>query len=161
MIVSPIESWIALIVGLTLPLSALFLKARAGRQHGWTRVPGVITKSKMTTYGEDVEPEIEFEYCVDGTKYVGSKVRSLLVRYNWTSLAKRICTRYPVGSTPQVFVNPADPSDAVLEPGGDRFSVPVAIVLGIGIWIFTLLWMARVSELERSRGGYRKADTDH
>jgi hypothetical protein len=63
-------------------------------------------------------------------------VRSTLVHFTWRGPATRVCAQFPVGSKPRVFVNPLDPSDAVLVPGGDRFAMPFAILMA-GIMVYT------------------------
>ncbi len=102
----------------------------AKRQTNWIKTTGRVVSSEAALDGEEYAPFIRYEYRWEPGSYVGTKVRSGLVRYNWRGPADRLCSRYPAGAQVSVFVNPEDPSDSVLEPGGDSALVPLLICVG-------------------------------
>ena len=104
----------------------------------WPTVPGKIICSSLlskTFEDSDGDPvttyqaQIRYEYKVDGNSYV-SNVWRFGVGFakafgEWD--AKSTVERYPTGSAIAVFFNPANPVEAVLEPGKTRY-----VAAGIG-----------------------------
>jgi hypothetical protein len=57
-----------------------------------------------------------YEYVVNGQRYQSNRIRfGLEVGSGWTGMAQKVVDKYPAGSVVQVYYNPADPTDAVLE----------------------------------------------
>ena len=82
-----------------------------------------------------------YRYEFGGQQLVGNTVRSGLVSYNWRGPAERICERYAVNSKIRVYVDPRQPSRAVLEPGRDRKFLALmgavgAVFLLVGLLLF-------------------------
>jgi hypothetical protein len=122
----------AILIALELGIATLglALKARARRQHEWDRVDGTIVSSAAELYGDAYAPAIEYVYTHKGREFRGTRVRSLEVLFNWRGPSARTALRFPKGSSVTVYVNPASPYDAVLEPGGDRWAVALFFILG-------------------------------
>lgn len=96
-----------------------FLKiAPLHQQNQWRCVDGDIVSSDIGFDGEHYEPNVGYEYTIDGAIARGTQIRSLLVKFNWKGPSEKICAKYPVGRKVKVFVDPMDSSRAVLEPGG-------------------------------------------
>ncbi len=84
------------------------------------------------------QPDITYEYQINGEKFTNNRVRPV-GRNVWkkTPVVQRVLNLYPKGSNVQIFYNPANPSDSVLDPY-IRFSplaitIPTAIIfLGLG-----------------------------
>jgi hypothetical protein len=106
----------------------------------WPSVPGNVTVSTIssshsskggTTYGAD----IHYTYAVSAQNYVGTKVTFGDISTSNSADASKILARYPVGKAVNVFYNPNDPAEAVLETG---FTMGLLLPLGIGT-LFTLI----------------------
>lgn len=106
----------------------------------WPSVPGAVTISTIkssrsskggTTYGAD----IHYTYAVSDNKYIGDKVTFGDISTSDSNDARQILNRYPVGKAVNVFYNPNNPAEAVLETG---FTMGLLLPLGIGT-IFTLV----------------------
>ncbi len=89
-------------------------------------------------YGAD----IEYTYKVGSKEYRGNKV-CLCSQFmtSWQGPAKERCARYPVGATVDVYVNPRDADESVLEPHteGNWFIVAVMGVFAV-IWLVVILY---------------------
>lgn len=98
---------------------ALFMKHRAGAQSTWDQLPATIVASRIE-YTNAAFPNIEYEYVHEGRRFRGIQLRTLeVVRLDWAKSARRMIEKYPVGSAITVFVDPDNPSNSVIEPGGD------------------------------------------
>jgi hypothetical protein len=66
-------------------------------------------------------PRVEYSYTVDGQEHVGSRV--FFGAHEWrggsSEFAEWLLIEYPVGTKVQVFVDPNDTTEAVLERGRD------------------------------------------
>ena len=75
------------------------------------------------------ESSIVYVYRVGGKEYRGDRVR-----FSWEmnrAEAEATVAKYPVGASVRVYYDPDDPSDAVLETGGDAYVYQVMIGLGV------------------------------
>jgi hypothetical protein len=108
-------------------LAASIAKIRARRQRLWPTAPGNITESRVEHKSESFYPVVRYAYEYCGETYVGKKICSFEITGNWRSTADRWVRRYPEGSLVTVFVDPMDPHNAVLEPGGDKKFFPLAL----------------------------------
>lgn len=123
---------------------------RATASNAWPNVTGVVTVSELgkhvghdrddaTTYSADVS----YDYVVNDRVYVNGVVNFGSVHTSDPSTARRVLKRYPVGLQVPVYYNPADPQDAVLEPGldGGSWFLPIfgSVFLLVGVGIFFLL----------------------
>lgn len=123
---------------------------RANASTTWPTVTGVVTVAELgkhlghdrddaTTYSAD----ISYDYVVNDHSYVNGTVNFGSVQTSDPSTARRVLKRYPVGLQVPVYYNPADPQEAILEPGLDWGSwfLPIfgGIFLVVGVGIFFLL----------------------
>ena len=134
--------WVALVAGFVVLTAGFVLAARSTGQQTWREVAGVIVRSEVVTQYEYFQPDIHFDYVVDGSQYSGATVRSGLVTYNWRGPAKRLCAKYPVGARVPVYVSSSDPASAVLEPRADPRRLPVVLTISaffILVGIFLVL----------------------
>jgi hypothetical protein len=105
----------------------------------WNTVYGIITLSKTVKESSDSAtisiPKIEYEYIIDGKRYLSKKI--FLGGKNWNSFTTEkvidICDKYSIGKKIQVFYNPKNQKISCLEKG-----TIYSIILGIVIEIF---WM--------------------
>lgn len=128
---------------------------RAQASTSWPTVTGVVTIAELgkqvgnerdtsTTYSTD----ISYDYVAKDRSYVNSAINFADVNSSDPSAARRILKRYPVGKQVTVYYNPADPQNAVLEPGatGRSWFLPLFgggfVVAGIAVFFF-LRWIRR------------------
>ena len=71
------------------------------------------TNSYQTYY----EPEVTYQYQVNGVQYIGSRVAELASRYGSKSDVEKFMADHPVGSTVKVYYDLADSHNAILEKG--------------------------------------------
>lgn len=111
---------------------------------GWPNTDGTATSSKVVhsissgAHGgsNHYQPVVEYSYSVGGKEYSGNNiVIGPTGTLPW--LAKREVDQYPVGSSVQVYYNPQDHSEAVLNPGVTKSingTIAAGLILvGIGI----------------------------
>jgi hypothetical protein len=135
--------WVALLAGLVALTAGFVLAHRWTQQQTWREVAGVIVGSEVVNNYEWFQPNIRFEYVVDGHQYSGATVRTGLITYNWRGPAERLCAKYPVGARIPVFISSSDPASAVLEPGGDIHWLPFVVTISaLAILIGILLVFA-------------------
>lgn len=137
------------IVGAILVFFGARQLLRADASQSWPSVTGVVTISELgkhlgndrddsTTYSAD----ISYDYIVNDRDYVNGTVAFGSVQTSDPSLARLVLKRYPVGQPVTVYYNPANPRDAVLEPGlhGATWFLPIFgalfLVVGVGLFFF-------------------------
>ncbi len=101
----------------------------AGESTRWPSTPGAIVSAEVqeqrplqshSGYQKtDYLPVVKYSYTVSGTSHTGSHrtFNDDVVVYGSTDKAEAAIEKYPVGKTVQVYFNPTNPADAVLEPG--------------------------------------------
>lgn len=137
---------IFLAVGLVVALFGGMLAAvslrdvwKGGQSRTWTTVVGEMRESSVRrtpasggkSYGSVVEARYRYE--VAGRSLEGDQIRI----HNDLQERDRLLVpeRYPVGSKVVVHYDPADPTDAVLEPG-PQSGAAVGVAVGVGILLF-------------------------
>jgi uncharacterized protein DUF3592 len=113
---------------LIISLVGVLLKWRAGKQRDWVRVPGKITLSEIHR-GRYFDHVCEYSYAYGGVSYRGTRVRSLQISTNWRGPAERSAATYPVAADVEVWVDPENPGESVLEPGGHKWFLPFIFFL--------------------------------
>lgn len=133
-----------LATGLALSGLALFLFGAYNLYRGnssvrWPSVEGRILYSRARI-GPHPETLLWYEYRVDNQRYVASNYRNGGNVTPFDSVAKAAAKRYPVGRTVPVYYDPANPQNALLEPGvwWGNF---VALVLALPL--LALAWLAK------------------
>jgi len=124
----PLENGALLLVSLA-GFGLLFLGLthlrKAGASWDWDRVPGQVLHSRIEKLFDHVEGEqvsrihVSYSYSVDGRTCKSNRFRLQRPGENVRSFldAKSFNEKFAAGSTVEVFVNPLDPTDSVLEPG--------------------------------------------
>ena len=127
----------------------LVMKARAAAS--WPSVTGVVARATVevrsgstTRFDSPADrerkssftPVVHYRWSVDGRSYTGSRYRigggSSLGRFPTRAEAQAALDRYAPGQPVTVFHDPADPAEAVLQPGGDWGAwvpLPIGVVL--------------------------------
>ncbi len=87
----------------------------------WVPVPCIVLTSgiRETQFSENDpvkwQPDLEYRYTFEGTVYHGSRVRRIEGPSPHRAKAEAAAAAYPPGKETQCFVNPQNPSEAVLE----------------------------------------------
>jgi len=86
-------------------------------------------------------PKIAYIYSVNGEKYTGDQISVAEVDSASKEDAVRKIAPYPVGKEVEVFYNPKDPKDAVLEKESGDMAFVLLGVLGVGLLIVgVVIW---------------------
>ena len=119
-------SLVFVIIGVVILRYAMRTAEKARQSESWPSTEGEIAHS-ATLYQTDstatnngvatFKADIAYRYKVKGANYSSSKVALLDLATSSSGRAQTIVQRYPDKSKVQVYYNPADPSDAILEPG--------------------------------------------
>lgn len=119
--------------GLAVLVIGIAIERRARISRRWPSAKGVILSSKIlkelsissnsaqghhTVGDHQYKPEVAFEYTVFGMKYLSNKVSFADYSTNTTQHATEVTERYPEGKAVDVYYNPDNPEDAVLERKG-------------------------------------------
>lgn len=78
--------------------------------------------------GQGFYPDIQYEYVLGGRRIRGLQFQTSPVHFALPGAARAIVAKYPVGTALQIFVDPDDPDNAVIEAGGDRKMLILAYV---------------------------------
>ena len=118
---------------------------KAMRSKGWPGAKGRILSSEVRAVqwsrGIEYRPQIHYVYFVDNDSYTSSRISFSDFDYaNNTrqDVAQKVVSRYPVGAAVDVYYDPGDPGNSVLE-NGVKMAVFVPIILGI---VFSLVGVA-------------------
>ena len=117
-----------MVCGLLAIFDGLFirqaLQEREARGH-WEQVPAIVTASKVDiSRGSDstsYTPRIHFRYLLDGRDYTGKNYSFLKGFSAGERYADRVVESYPRGAEVTAYVDPKDPSRAVLSVDGSAF----------------------------------------
>ena len=119
-------SLVFVVIGAVILRYAMRTAEKARQSESWPSTEGEIAHS-ATLYQTDstatnngvatFKADIAYRYKVKGANYSSSKVALLDLATSSSGRAQTIVQRYPDKSKVQVYYNPADPSEAVLEPG--------------------------------------------
>lgn len=92
----------------------------------WPTHPGVVVSSWLDRQGEPT-PRVTYRWTADGVTRESSQLGfDVFDEPGGRGRAKTRVERYPVGAAVTVFVDPADPARAVLEPGDvSPFRMPI------------------------------------
>ena len=118
-------SLVFIVIGAVALRYAMRTAEKARQSESWPATEGEIahsatlyqTNTTATSNGvATYKADIAYRYKVDGANYSSSKVALLDLASN-SARAQSIVQRYPDKAKVQVYYNPADPSEAILEPG--------------------------------------------
>lgn len=155
------ETFMKCLGGLVLALSAVFLViggrhvVKANASAGWPAVDGRIVSSGMAESKQDEGVffwvHVAYQYSVGQRVYSGTRVNFAPDTIKKPRKAREIMDRYPSGKTVKVFYNPANPVEAVLEPGEVRTTWDR---VALGIVLFALGWLLwSLSRKEKKKKG--------
>ena len=131
------------IAGVILISTSISNMNKANDSAAWSQVTAEIIKSEVMTStstssssnNRTYSPVIEYQYEFNSRSYQSDTVYFGLMGTNDSSFAHGIRSKYPKGMMTTAYVNPADPEEAVLEPGKSGSS---GLLLWIGILLIPL-----------------------
>jgi len=137
-----------LIVALVFVFMIIRTSRKAHATERWNTTSGRILQSEVTSYryrshgssSTMYQPTIQYEYVVNGQHLQSEHVRmGMAYGTSWTQPAQNVVDKYPAGAIVQVFYNPANPNEAVLEhsAGGSNRILTCVVVLILGILLIT------------------------
>lgn len=143
--VSRIVPALLTLAGVSVTAIALHQLLLAVRSKRWPAVQGTVLGSRVDEVTGDeatlLHPIVRYRYTVNGQNYTGTRIRiGGPIPVSWPGPAVRLVSRYPAGHICQVYLNPADPSSACLEPGVHWQLLLLPLIgstfLGLGIGLF-------------------------
>lgn len=134
---------------------------------GWTAVPCEIVSSRVRSHsdsdGTTYSVDIVYRYRVNGRSYSSNRYNVMIGSSSGYSGKAQVVSSYPAGSKAQCYVDPADPSSAVLDrsvPGGLAFGlIPLAFFV---VGVVGVRWSLRAPRdlpISSSRGSFRPSAT--
>ncbi len=114
---------------------------RRNPELGWARVTGVVRECSVNSFKNPQgfgnaghEVLVRYEYEFEGKRLECDRIAPMyrashLMRHT----AEEHARRYPVGSAVDVYVNPADPAEAVLEPEQQTFRAFAWCFIGLAL----------------------------
>lgn len=123
-IIPSLISLVFVSIGGALITYAIKMSAKARESLSWPSTEGEVahsavtyqTDSSQTTGGTTYKADVSYRYKVNGVDYSSSRI-ALLDLVSTTGRAQNIVERYPDNSKVEVYYNPTNVSEAVLEPG--------------------------------------------
>ncbi|HVF72946.1 MAG TPA: DUF3592 domain-containing protein [Chthoniobacterales bacterium] len=138
----------ALVGGLFLFLGLRSLSAARASQL-WPSTPGKITSSQLMAGGTRskpwYKPQVTYTFAVNGQAYTGENVFFGNARSNSSGKPQAVVDRYREGAEVEVFYNPHQPQQAVLErrtgPSNTIFLIlgPLLLILAAFVAIMGLM----------------------
>jgi Protein of unknown function (DUF3592) len=121
-----------------------WIRRKEGAAHAWPQSSGVITASKTVRQyvdrgREEVFPVIEYSFGYQGQSFKSSHWRLGNYSVGTSASAEIVTSRYPVGASVTVFVNPRQPLKSVLE---HRPSSLCWVPFGFGIFLLAIFILA-------------------
>jgi hypothetical protein len=140
-------------IGVLFMRSAVMGRIKSKQAQSWPNVKGRVLTSEVVEdrYRDPTGnatiafvPKVVYEYNVEGQVYTSRNIIFGQTNYDYI-IASRICEKYAIESTPDVYYNPAKPAESVLVPRsteGMRSLVPgiFFIVAGILVGLFAILF---------------------
>ena len=144
----PFESGIALIasglIGSGFLARSLYLCAKVQTSQDWPHGLGKILAANLQTSssgdGTTYAVEVQYEYCVNGVRYIGERIGFTPQTYIRFRRARQELDRYPVNSSVPVYYDPEKPADAVLQRQAPNTLLAVAagiifLAIAVGGWL--------------------------
>jgi hypothetical protein len=104
------------------------------RSRSWLPTPGKILTSRVGPAPEEsFRASVTYRYSFGGAEFESSRIRPLESYASFRGPAQRVVDRYQPTQQVIVFVNPARPEEAFLEPGVQRGSSLLLILSGLGM----------------------------
>ena len=137
--------WLAIlfvILGPAFPIAAWLALRSSRREFSWTQVPGTISVSSVTA---NHHPDVAYWFVYEGRRYYGLRLYNVDFALGTPGWARRVAGQFPVGAEVKVYVDPENPQESVLIPGGNRRSFGSMCVMGGFFVIWGILALRKFS----------------
>ncbi|MCX8038738.1 MAG: DUF3592 domain-containing protein, partial [Candidatus Sumerlaeia bacterium] len=132
-------------VGSTMTFVVAREAYRNARSHSWPTVECEILSSGVHDVGgeDPYQIQIAYRYTYDGEQYTSERYSFGGARYSSYNKAQRLADRFPAGGKARCYVNPENPTEAILQPQSPMvgfvclFTVLFAVIGAGGLY---LLW---------------------
>jgi hypothetical protein len=109
-------------IGIAIFLLGFFQLRKSRAAASWPTALGTIQKAEMQV-DRDTDPEstatlvlrLEYRFQASGREYAGARIRFDETRYPSSKAAQKALSQYPVGGQVQVFFDPQNPAECVLQ----------------------------------------------
>jgi hypothetical protein len=142
-------------IGLILIAVSAISLVKAQATKNWPSVAGKVIRAQIVPVEKIREkkqklvlfrPEVVYSYTVDGKEFVTDTIRADLSAQAQTAEAELLLEKYPAGQSVAVFYNPANPAEAVLEPGRNPQTQSL-LICGIALVVVsTIMLVVRFRE---------------
>lgn len=132
-------------IGLVIFYLATGERKKAIQSQGWPQVSGEVTHSAAQAHDDEGHltyySKIVYRYTVDEQSYSSDRVQFGARSGASQKFAQRWSEKYPAGTSVQVYYDPSNPAEAILEPGskqGVRGAFLIAAIflfLGVAILV--------------------------
>ena len=150
--------FIFFIIGIFIMRAAIHNRRKAEESTSWPSVEGTIIRAWVETQTHEDDdgsvttthfPRWEYEFAVSGVTYTSQQISFGGTSGSHNELdAREGLNQYPINSQVQVYYDPSNPEEAVLEPGTQGtmtlivFGAALAlimfvIIVALGIWALT------------------------
>lgn len=131
-----------IIVGISLLILSIYYYYKSRDSKKWSKTKGQISKTNLDKFpdSDSVSYRVEIEYSYNVANKVYNSKRKfygdhLLSSFYWST--KKLVGKYRIGDTIDVYYNPQNPNDAVLEQGVHfsviEFFIASLVCLSIGV----------------------------
>ncbi len=129
-----------LVVGLAVAIYGFQRYRTARTSFDWPRVAGIIIASYVEESftidgGYFYKPCVEYEYDVDEADHYSERLTFGRTKFPDLEFAEYVAERYPVGGVVEVYYDPDNPANAVLEPGD---ATGLKVIAGTGVFMVVL-----------------------
>ena len=136
--------------GTGLAIYGLILRDRGESTLRWPSVRGKVYASRVVEEksrdGDNdtmYRPEIRYEYVVDGKEFAAKRLGLEEKSASWRSYADGVVSRFPVGREVEIFYNPGNPGEALLEPADavkwGRLFFAAGIATGVAGFVWAMI----------------------
>ncbi len=120
----------------------------ASASKSWPTTQGIITRSEVRQQKQpsgggssSFIAEVSYEYKVDSLSYRNDRISRMDFGTSNRSSVREKKKKYPLGKEVVVFYNPANPLDALLEPGwGWIQAIPLGLGAAFSLAGLSMLW---------------------
>jgi hypothetical protein len=124
------------------------------RARGWITVGGRVVSSHVNEYTakdgtRHFRPMVIYAYSVDAARFMSSRIGFSPVDSTNRADAEQAAGRYPVGKAVQVYYNPGDPQQTVLEPTNPAWTAIILAGVCAGLAIALRILSASVDKKKK------------
>lgn len=141
---------VIVMLGAGVAIWGVILRGRGDETTRWPTVRGKVYASRVVEErlrdGDNeimYRPEIRYEYVVDGKEFAAKRLGLEDTSASWRSDADGIVDRFPIGREVEIFYNPENPGEALLEPTdavkGGMILLVAGGVIGVGGFVWAIL----------------------